>query len=158
MFETYTTVMGRIITEPRRTATNLHGEVLNFRMASYSRRRNRETGEWHDGPVLYLTVTCWRKLAVTADQALFKGASIIAHGQLRTNEYQAGDGSKRSDLEMTATSIGLDLAQVRQEEPAAPAPQESADPWGDRPASEEDGQTDQGEDARTAEPVELVQA
>ncbi|MFT3714831.1 MAG: single-stranded DNA-binding protein [Gordonia sp. (in: high G+C Gram-positive bacteria)] len=122
MFETYTTVMGRVITEPRRHETGAHGDVTSFRLASYSRRRDRETGDWIDGPALYLTVVCWRRLAPAVAAAVVKGASIIVHGQLKTNEYVTAEGIKRSDLEMTATSLGLDLAHRRPESDPVPEP------------------------------------
>jgi len=122
MFETYTTVTGRVITEPRRNQTAAGGEVLSFRVACHSRRQDRQTGEWADGPTLFLTVTAWRRLAVGAADVVRKGSSIIAYGQLRTNEYTGSDGARRSDLEMTAVSLGLDLGQRqfdRSEQPEA---------------------------------------
>lgn len=122
MFETYTTITGRVISEPRRHRTSGHGEVLSMRVACNSRRRDRETGQWSDGPSLYLTVVCWRRLAASAAEVVQRGSLIIAHGQLRTDEYVAADGGKRSGLEMTAVSLGLDLAQSR------PAATESGEP------------------------------
>lgn len=112
MYETYTTITGRVMTEPRRRSA-ASGQVLSFRVACNSRKRDRETGEWNDGPSLYLTVACWDKLAAAADGVIARGSRVIARGQLRTNEYVAGDGTKRADLEMKVMSIGLDLAHAR---------------------------------------------
>ncbi len=42
-----------------------------------------------------------------------EGRPIIAHGQLKTNEYVSENGERRSDLEMTATAVGLDLTRCR---------------------------------------------
>ncbi|GAB88191.1 single-stranded DNA-binding protein [Gordonia rhizosphera] len=111
MYETYTTVIGTVISEPRRRQTNTGEEVISFRVACNSRRMDRSSGEWTDGPTLYLTLSCWRRLLTGVGLAVAKGRPIIAHGQIRTNEYVTADGDKRSDLEMTATAVGLDLSR-----------------------------------------------
>ncbi|MFZ2509464.1 MAG: single-stranded DNA-binding protein [Gordonia sp. (in: high G+C Gram-positive bacteria)] len=117
MYETYSTISGRVITDPRLSQTPAHGDVVSLRVACHSRKQDRTTGEWSDGATLYLTVVCWRRLATVVAQTVRRGSLLIAHGQLRTNEYTGGDGNKRSDLEMTAVSLGLDLAHPQ---PGAP--------------------------------------
>lgn len=120
MFETYTTVIGSVVSEPRRRQTTTGEDVISFRVACNSRRVDKRTQEWTDGPTLYLTVSCWRRLLAGVDAAIAKGRPIIAHGQIKTNEYVTNDGGKRSDLEMTAVAVGLDLSRcvARYEEPA----------------------------------------
>ncbi|GAC57577.1 single-stranded DNA-binding protein [Gordonia hirsuta DSM 44140 = NBRC 16056] len=112
MYETYTTITGRVMNDPRRRTAG-GGQVLSFRVACNSRKRDRETGEWNDGHTLYLTVACWDKLAAAAEGVIQRGSRVIARGQLWTNEYVAADGTNRSDLEMKALAIGLDLAHAR---------------------------------------------
>ncbi|MGV9794440.1 single-stranded DNA-binding protein [Gordonia sp. NPDC003422] len=111
MYETYTTVIGTVVSEPRRRQTTTGEDVISFRVACTSRRVDKQTQEWVDGPTLYLTVSCWRRLLAGVGQAIAKGRPIIAHGQIKTNEFEAADGSRRSDLEMTAVSVGLDLSR-----------------------------------------------
>ena len=111
MYETHGTVVGTVITDPIKRETTSGEEVMSFRMASNVRRRDRESGEWIDGGTLYLTVSCWRRLVHGVGASLMKGDPIIAHGELRTNEYKTRDGEPRSDLEMRAASIGPDLAR-----------------------------------------------
>ncbi|MFW0796431.1 single-stranded DNA-binding protein [Gordonia sp. CPCC 205515] len=123
MFETYTTVIGSVVSEPRRRQTTTGEEVISFRVACNSRRLDKRSQEWTDGPTLYLTVSCWRRLLAGVGVAIAKGRPIIAHGQIKTNEYVTNDGEKRSDLEMTAVAVGLDLSRcvARYEEPGATA-------------------------------------
>ncbi|GAA1480355.1 hypothetical protein GCM10009624_07950 [Gordonia sinesedis] len=109
MFETYTTVIGTVVSDPQRRTTSSGVEVISFRMASNSRRMNRATQEWIDGPTLYLRVSCWRRLVDAVDGAVAKGRPVIVHGQISTNSYVTADGERRSDLEMTADTVGLDL-------------------------------------------------
>jgi single-strand DNA-binding protein len=111
MYETYTTVIGTVISNPRRRHTSAGEEVLTFRMACNSRRLDKRSGEWVDGPALYLTVSCWRRLIDGAAPVLAKGRPVIAHGQIKTNEYISDSGERRADLEMTASVIGLDLSR-----------------------------------------------
>lgn len=60
MFETPMTVVGRIITDPRRRVVG-DQEVISFRVASNSRRRTAE-GTWEPAHSLYVTVNCWGRL------------------------------------------------------------------------------------------------
>ncbi|MYR05998.1 single-stranded DNA-binding protein [Gordonia sp. SID5947] len=111
MYETYTTIIGTVVSEPRRRQTTTGEEVISFRVACNSRRIDKRSREWIDGPTLYLTVSCWRRLLVGVGLAVAKGRPVIAHGQIKTNEYVTADGEKRSDLEMTANAVGLDLSR-----------------------------------------------
>jgi single-strand DNA-binding protein len=141
MFETPLTVVGRIITDPRRRRV-ADQEVISFRVASNSRRRDAD-GNWEPGNTLYITVNCWGKLVTGVGAALGKGAAVIAVGHVYTSEYEDRDGLRRSSLEMRATSVGPDLSKAivqilesvsnasKDAEPA-PAPEEHQS--GDEPA------------------------
>lgn len=124
MFETPITIVGRIITDPRRRVVG-DQEVISFRVASNSRRRTAE-GTWEPGNSLYVTVNCWGKLVTGVGAGLYKGAPIIAVGTVHTSEYEDKDGAKRSSLEMRATAVGPDLARAiaRIEQPPHPQSQE----------------------------------
>ena len=152
MFETPMTVVGRIITDPRRRVV-ANQEVISFRMASNSRRRTAE-GAWEPGSSLYITINCWGRLVTGVGAALLKGAPVIAVGTVHTSEYEDKDGVKRSSLEMRASAVGPDLARaiVRIEQP--PQPQAGAEPGpdaadgthggGDDPAEAVDEDSDEG--------------
>jgi single-strand DNA-binding protein len=109
MFETPLTVVGRIVTDPRRRRV-ADREVISFRLASNSRRRDAD-GNWEPGNTLYITVNCWGKLVTGVGAALGKGAAVIAVGHVYTSEYEDRDGVRRSSLEMRATTVGPDLSR-----------------------------------------------
>ncbi|MFC9790527.1 single-stranded DNA-binding protein [Rhodococcus sp. NPDC127528] len=138
MYETHTAVVGTVITMPAKRLTNSGEEVVSFRMASNTRRRDQSTGEWTDGGTLYLTVSCWRRLVAGVGATLMKGDPIIAYGQLRTSEYTTRDGVERSDLEMRASALGPDLARciAKLDRPrgGSSGPESAADP-GEGPGS-----------------------
>ena len=125
MFETPITVVGRIITDPRRRVVG-EQEVISFRVASNSRRRTAEGG-WEPGNTLYITVNCWGKLVTGVGAALYKGAPVIAVGTVHTSEYEDREGAKRSSVELRASAVGPDLSRaiVRIEQPARPQGEES---------------------------------
>jgi len=128
MFETHLTVVGRIVTDLRRRIVN-NQELISFRVASNSRRRNGE-GTWEPGNSFFITVNCWGKLVTGVGAALYKGAPVTVVGDVFTSEYEDKDGLRRSSLEMRATAVGPDLSRaiVRieqpQPKPAEPAAQE----------------------------------
>ncbi|WP_024793342.1 single-stranded DNA-binding protein [Tomitella biformata] len=111
MYETYSTVIGTVITQPRRRSTQGGEEVISFRMASTVRYRSPGSDTWQDGSTLYLTVSCWRRLVVGVGAAIGMGSPVIVHGQMSSSQYTAKDGTARSDLEMRAIAIGPDLAR-----------------------------------------------
>jgi len=127
MFETPMTVVGRIITDPRRRVV-ADQEVISFRVASNSRRRTTD-GTWEAGNSLFITVNCWGKLVTGVGAGLYKGAAVIAVGAVHTSEYEDREGAKRSSLEMRATAVGPDLARViaRIEQPSQPQNSPAAD-------------------------------
>ncbi|MGW4632955.1 single-stranded DNA-binding protein [Nocardia sp. NPDC004415] len=111
MYEANTTVVGTVITHPVRRDLGNGDQVVTFRMASNARRLDPATGEWVDNGNLYLTVSCWRRLAIGVGRSLHRGDPVIACGQLRSHEYRAKDGTERRDLEMRAAAVGPDLGR-----------------------------------------------
>lgn len=152
MFETPMTVVGRIITDPRRRVVG-DQEVISFRVASNSRRRTAE-GVWEAGNSLYVTVNCWGRLVTGVGAGLYKGAAVIAVGTVHTSDYEDRDGAKRSSLEMRATAVGPDLARViaRIEQPPHPHGAEAREAAED---SGEDGDGDAADADADAEEVAL---
>lgn len=109
MRETFVTVSGVVATHPR--AVVLDGElpVTSFRLASTSRRFDRTQREWVDGQTTWVTVTCWRQLALNANASIVLKDRVVVHGKLRTPEW-VKDGVRRSGIEVEAESLGHDLA------------------------------------------------
>lgn len=110
MNETLTTIVGNVISDvtPRRTANGVR--VVGFRMASNERRFDKATGQWIDGDKLYVSVTCWRKLAQGVSGSLVKGDPVVVTGRLYTREYEF-EGKRRSVTELEATAVGPDLSR-----------------------------------------------
>ncbi len=128
MFETPLTVVGRIVTDLRRRVVG-DQELISFRVASNARRRTAD-GNWEPGSSLFITVNCWGRLVTGVGAALYKGAPIIAVGHVWTREYEDREGTRKSSLEMRATSVGPDLARAIariEQRPQSPASESAAE-------------------------------
>lgn len=112
MFDTTITVIGNVLTAPEwrhtRTTNTL---VVNFKVASTSRRFDRDGGQWVDGPNLRIRVTCWRKLAENVAASVMLGDPVIVHGRLYTRDWTDEEGARHLAYEVEAVSVGHDLAR-----------------------------------------------
>ncbi|MGH3864979.1 MAG: single-stranded DNA-binding protein [Pseudonocardiaceae bacterium] len=125
MKETPVTVVGTLVSDMRPRRVGPDGTlVLNFRVACNERRFDKVSESWVDGESLYLSVSCWRRLAENA-ASLVKGDPVIIRGKLRTREWTTEQGERRSVVELEANAVGPDLARCaatvrkqRREEPA----------------------------------------
>lgn len=110
MNETYTTVTGNIVGGVNRRQLADGTSVASFRIASNERRWNRATGAWGDGDHLYLSVTCWRRLADNVAESFSGGDPVIVHGRLYTRDYEK-DGNRNWITELEALAVGPDLTR-----------------------------------------------
>lgn len=111
MNDTYLTISGNVVDEPKLRKTTTHGiTVLTFRVASTSRRRDADTGQWGDRDTLFVNVTCWRSLATNVSESLFKGQPVVVHGRFYSRQYTK-DEVTRVSYEIDAISVGHDLAR-----------------------------------------------
>ena len=110
MNETTVTIVGRVVNKPVFKQTVNDVEIAKFRMASNERRYDRETSSWVDGDSLYVSVTCWRRLAFGVHACLDKGDPVVVTGRLYTREFEV-EGQRRSMTELEAVSIGPDLSR-----------------------------------------------
>ena len=111
MFETPITVVGRLVSDPKRRTVGAQ-DVVKFRLASNARRR-AENGNWEPGDSLFVNVNCWGRLVTGVAATLKKGDAVIVVGNVYTSEYDDREGNRRSSVEVRATSVGPDLARCR---------------------------------------------
>jgi single-strand DNA-binding protein len=110
MFETYTTIVGTLITQVGRRRLADGTTVVNFRLASNERRYDKGTGSWRDGDTLYVGVSAWRQLAESVHASLAIGDPIMVRGRLYTRSYEK-DGRQNWITELEADAVGPDLAR-----------------------------------------------
>jgi single-strand DNA-binding protein len=104
------TIIGNVVDNPRLRRTDTGIDVASFRIGSTARKKDRATGEWVDGNKLFVSVSCWRQLAMNAVDSLRRGDPVVVCGRLSTKEYEK-DGQKRSNFELEANALGHDLSR-----------------------------------------------
>jgi len=110
--ETLVTVVGYVISPISQRQTGAGEPGATFRVASTERRYDKESQAWVDGDQLFVSVSCWRKLALGVIASLEKGDPVIVRGRLHTRSY-AVDGAMRTSLDLVAYQIGPDLARCQ---------------------------------------------
>ncbi|MBO0867344.1 MAG: single-stranded DNA-binding protein [Micromonosporaceae bacterium] len=112
MFDTPVTIVGNVLTAPewRRTA-NTGTPLVTFRVASTSRRYDKERATWVDGDSLRVRVTCWRKLAENLSLSVQLGDPVIVYGRMFTRDWTDEEGNRRTSYELDATAVGHDLGK-----------------------------------------------
>lgn len=129
MYETYLTVVGRLVTPVDKRRLPNGTTVVSFRVASNERRLDRAADAWSDGDSLFVSVTCWRQLGENVHASFVPGDPIIVRGRLHSREYDDKDGKHRSVIELEGLAVGPDLSsstakitRVRRDgSPAVPA-------------------------------------
>jgi single-strand DNA-binding protein len=110
MNDTMITIVGNVVDTPRRRRTKNGHEVTNFRIASTSRRFDREQEKFVDNSTLYVNVTCWRQFAINVDESIRKGQPVVVYGRYYMREYKVEE-QLRSAYELEALAVGHDLAR-----------------------------------------------
>lgn len=110
MNDTVMTIVGNLVDEPRLRVTKNGHSVANFRVASTSRRFDREANAWTDNATLFVTVTCWRSLAENVYSSLHKGQPVVVSGRYYMREYTVEEAT-RTAYELEATAVGHDLTR-----------------------------------------------
>jgi single-strand DNA-binding protein len=126
---------GYVATEPRFKKVAGDTSSAKLRVAYTSRRRDKETGEWTDGPTSFVSVQCWRTLAENVQISVRKGEPVLVMGRLQVRRFEDAQGTPRTAVEIEATSIGHDLTRgvakfSRTRWPAAAVAAETAGPAG----------------------------
>ena len=102
---------GYVATEPK--CKKVAGDVSSarLRVAYTARRRDKETGEWSDGPTSFVNIQCWRTLADNVQMSLHKGEPVLVMGRLQIRRFEDPEGAPRTAVEIEAMAIGHDLAR-----------------------------------------------
>ncbi len=118
------TITGNIATDPAKTALPSGIAVTRFRVASGTRRYDRDSGQWVDGPTNWYSVSAYRTLADNAQASLRKGERVVVAGRLRLRTWE-NDGRKGMEAEIDAEALGHDLrfgtSAFQRTAPRAPA-------------------------------------
>jgi single stranded DNA-binding protein len=134
------TVVGNVVNAPQRSRLANGDSVTNFRVASTSRRFDRETQSWVDHRTLFVDVECWGELGGNVSHTVSKGDPVIVVGELYTHSWETDQG-RRNRPQVRAEAVGPDLsrgvADFRRTVRPATEPGQS-----DEPPADDDGPAD----------------
>ena len=109
--EAQVNLAGYVATDPK--FKKVAGDISSarLRVAYTARRRDKETGEWSDGPTSFVNIQCWRTLADNVRASVHKGEPVLVMGRLQIRRFEDQEGAARTVVEIEAMSIGHDLTR-----------------------------------------------
>lgn len=113
--ETLLTVVGNLTADPEIRTTSNGGVVANLTIASTPRQYNQGSGQWEDGPGLFMRCSAWdtsyNPMASNIQASLTKGMRVIARGRLVQRSYEDREGNNRTVMELRLDEIGPALSR-----------------------------------------------
>src|SRR5215469_5771037 len=109
--EAQVNLAGYVATEPKFKKVSGDISSARLRVAYTARRRDKETGEWSDGPTSFVNIQCWRTLADNVRASVHKGEPVLVMGRLQIRRFEDQEGAPRTAVEIEAMSIGHDLTR-----------------------------------------------
>lgn len=100
------TLIGNLGADPEVRYMSSGGAVVNIRIATSSRWKDKQTGErrqateWH-------RVVFFNRLAEVAGEYLKKGRQVYIEGRLQTRKWQGPDGQDRYTTEIVVSDIQM---------------------------------------------------
>ena len=95
---------GNLTRDPELRSTNSGLAVCSLRIASNTRRKNNQTGEWEDKPN-YFDVTVFGAQGENCARFLSRGRPVCIDGRLEWREFTDKDGNKRQAIEIVADAV-----------------------------------------------------
>lgn len=127
------TMTGGLVDDVELRFTPSGKAVANFRLAGKKRVRDAQ-GQWTDGDPIYLTVTCWEKLAENVAETLVrKGQRVTVTGRLAQQWWNDQSGERKSKYVIEADTVSVDLQFSSYKEAESgtnrPLVDPASDPW-----------------------------
>ena len=95
---------GNLTRDPELRSTGSGLAVCSLRIASNTRRKNNQTGEWEDKPNFF-DVTVWGAQGENCARFLAKGRPVAIDGRLEWREFTDNAGNKRQAVEIVADAV-----------------------------------------------------
>ena len=95
---------GNLTRDPELRSLPSGMSVCSLRIASNTRRKDGQSGEWVDKPN-YFDVTIFGRQGENAAQYLAKGRPVAIDGRLEWREWQDKEGNNRQSVEIVADNV-----------------------------------------------------
>lgn len=100
----HTVIAGYVGRDPELRYTPGGQAVCEFSVAVSSRWVDRTSNEQRE-KTTWFRVTCWGKLAETANQYVRKGRQVLVAGEIDASAWADKDGNARATLTLTARDV-----------------------------------------------------
>jgi single-strand DNA-binding protein len=97
-------ITGNLTRDPELRSLPSGMSVCSLRIATNTRRKDGQSGEWIDKPN-YFDVTIWGRQGENAAQYLQKGRPVAIDGRLEWREWQDQQGNNRQSVEIIADNV-----------------------------------------------------
>lgn len=111
MSDTVLHIIGHVGTDVDYRRVGAGTDLSTFRLASTPRRWDKTKRQYVDGATNWLTVQCWRDLALHVRDSLRRGDPVVVVGRLKTEEWTSKDDVRQSRFVLDATTVGHDLSR-----------------------------------------------
>jgi single-strand DNA-binding protein len=98
-------ITGRLGHDPKLRTLPSGTLVLNLSVAVAQRRIKDKEGKWVDQPPVWTDVTLFGANGQWLSERLAKGSLVEAVGELGVREYEARDGTRKTQVELVATRV-----------------------------------------------------
>jgi single-strand DNA-binding protein len=99
-------LVGRLCADPEVRFMPSGGQVTVIRLVTNRRWKDKQTNERKEEAEFH-RIVFYLKLAEIAGEYLKKGSQIYVEGRIRTQKYQAQDGSDRYSTEIVAEEMNM---------------------------------------------------
>lgn len=110
MSETVMYLIGHVGTDVDHRRVGNGTDLATFRLAATPRYFDRHQRAYVDGTTNWMSVQCWRSLAVHVSESIRRGDPVIVVGRLKTQEWEK-DGQRSSRFILEASAVGHDLSR-----------------------------------------------
>lgn len=130
MNDTMITIVGNVTGQPELRFTQSGRAVVNFSVAVTPRVFDKAANSWKDGTTAFHRVTAWQTLAENVAEFVERGKRVIVTGVLEAKNWEK-DGESRTNFEIQAHAVGLDLTFLK---PVTPVEETTTERPADKPA------------------------
>lgn len=107
--ETPITITGNLTADPE-VRTSQNGPIVSFTVAHQTRTYDRQAGQYGNGRTSFYRCTAFRSLAQNiASSGWRKGQRVIVTGYIEQHQWQAEDGTSRSNFQVVVQDAGVSL-------------------------------------------------
>ncbi len=108
MTDTVMHMVGHVGTDVDYRKVGSGTDLSTFRLATTPRRWDRNQRAYVDGTTSWITVQCWRTLALHVRDSIRRGDPVLVIGKLKTEEW-IKDDVRNSRFVLEAVTVGHDL-------------------------------------------------